>query len=171
MKAIVAVFNLLNTANCRPRKERAMLIFDGDYPMAHAALGLNRDLTLPLDELRAADDNPSNIPFGCLPEMRRGGVYCALMKIAARRMRKDSILPGYRGKEVVYAAGKGQLALYRGLESTGEAVVVTTAGQLRELAGQWEQRAGDSRLPVGFLIGMEGADPILTPGQVARVVG
>ena len=51
------------------------------------------------------------------------------MKIAARRMRKGSILPGYRGKEVVYAAGKGQLALYRGLESTGEAVVVTTAGQ------------------------------------------
>ena len=51
-----------------------MLIFDGDYPMAHNALGLNRDLTLPLDELRAADANPSNIPFGCLPEMRRGGV-------------------------------------------------------------------------------------------------
>ena len=97
-----------------------MLIFDGDYPMAHGALDLNRDLTLPLDELRAADANPSNIPFGCLPEMRRGGVYCALMKIAARRMRKGSILPGYRGKEVVYAAGKGQLALYRGLESTGK---------------------------------------------------
>ena len=148
-----------------------MLIFDGDYPMAHAALGLNRDLTLPLDELRAADANPSNIPFGCLPEMRRGGVYCALMKIAARRMRKDSILPGYRGKEVVYAAGKGQLALYRGLESTGEAVVVTTAGQLRELAGQWEQRAGDSRLPVGFLIGMEGADPISDAGAGRGVVG
>ena len=83
-------------------------------------------------------------------------------------MRKGSILSGYRGKEVVYAAGKGQLALYRGLESTGEAVVVTTAGQLRELAGQWEQRAGDSRLPVGFLLGMEGADPILTPGQVGE---
>ena len=73
MKAIVEVFNLLNTDNCRPRKERAVLIFDGDYPMAHNALGLNRDLTLPLDELRAADANPSNIPFGCLPEMRRGG--------------------------------------------------------------------------------------------------
>ena len=71
-----------------------MLIFDGDYPMAPGALGLNRDLTLPLDELRAADANPSNIPFCCLPEMRRGGVYCALMKIAVRRMRKDSILPG-----------------------------------------------------------------------------
>ena len=142
MKAIAEVFKLLNTDNCRSRKERAVLIFDGDYPMAHGALGLNRDLTLPLDELRAADANPSNIPFGCLPEMRRGGVYCALMKIAARRMRKGSILPGYRGKEVVYAAGKGQLALYRGLESTGEAVVVTAAGQLRELAGQLSSGKG-----------------------------
>ena len=143
-----------------------MLIFDGDYPMAHGALDLNRDLTLPLDEVRAADANPSNIPFACLPEMRRGGVYCALMKIAARRLRKDSILPGYRGKEVTYAVAKGQLALYRGLESTGEAVVVTTAGQLRALAEQWEQGEGDSRLPVGCLLGIEGADPILTPGQV-----
>ena len=101
-----------------------MLIFDGDYPMAHGALGLNRDLTRPLDELRDADAYPSNIPFGCLPEMRRGGVYCALMKIAARRMHKGSILPGYRGKEVVYAAGKGQLAEIDSIADYGKLVPI-----------------------------------------------
>ena len=63
MKAIAEVFKLLNTDNCRLRKERAVLIFDGDYPMAHGALGLNRDLTLPLDELRAADANPPTFPL------------------------------------------------------------------------------------------------------------
>ena len=33
-----------------------MLIFDGDYPMAYGALELNRDLTLPIDEVRAAEE-------------------------------------------------------------------------------------------------------------------
>ena len=51
-----------------------MLIFDGDYPMAYGAIDLNRDLTLPLDEVRAADPASANVPIACLPEMRKGGV-------------------------------------------------------------------------------------------------
>ena len=143
-----------------------MLIFDGDYPMAHGALDLNRDLTLPLDEVRAADPDTGVVPFACLPEMRTGGVVCALMKVAARRLREGSILPGYRGAAAVYGAGKGQIALYRGLETTGEAVVLTTGSQLRQLVERWEQQEDRADLPVGFIIGMEGADPILTPDQV-----
>lgn len=142
------------------------MIFDGDYPLAYSALDLNRDLTLPIDEVRAADSNSSGVAFACLPEMRKGKVYCALMKICARRLRENSILPGYRGKAAVYGVAKGQLELYRGLEATGEGTVVTTGGQLNDLSKQWEQQEDGSSLPVGFLIGMEGADPILTPSQV-----
>lgn len=143
-----------------------MLIFDGDYPMAYGALDLNRDLTLPLDDVRTAESDPANVPFACLPEMRKGGVYCALMKITARRQRESSILPGYRGKEAAYGAAKGNLAFYRGLESTGEGVVITTGKQLDHLAEQWAQTDNRTELPVGLLIGLEGADPIMTPDQV-----
>ena len=143
-----------------------MLIFDGDYPMTYGAFNLNRDLTRPLDEVRAVDPDASDVPFACLPELRKGGVYCALMKIAARRQRKDSILPGYRGKEAAYGIGRGQLAYYRGLEYTGEGTVIVTSDQLSDLAEQWEHREDRCELPVGLLIGMEGADPILTPNQV-----
>ncbi|MBK34195.1 MAG: peptidase M19 [Gemmatimonadetes bacterium] len=143
-----------------------MLIFDGDYPMAYGALDLNRDLTLPLEEVRAAEPDSKNVPFACLPEMRKGGVYCALMKITARRQREGSILPGYRGKAAAYGAAKGNLAFYRGLESTGEGAVITTGKQLDDLAGQWELKVDRAALPVGLLIGLEGADPILTPDQV-----
>ena len=31
-----------------------MLIIDGDYPMAFGAMDLNRDLTLPIEEVRKA---------------------------------------------------------------------------------------------------------------------
>ena len=33
-----------------------MLIFDGDYPMAYGAIDLNRDLTLPIEEVRAVQE-------------------------------------------------------------------------------------------------------------------
>ncbi len=72
-----------------------MLIFDGDYPMAYGALELNRDLTLPIDEVRAAEERPDNMPYASLPEMRRGRVAAALVKFTLRR-RPDSVLPGLR---------------------------------------------------------------------------
>ena len=104
-------------------------------------------------------------------DAQRGGVLRADEDRGAANAQGQHPAGGIAARRWCTPRGRGQLALYRGLESTGEAVVVTTAGQLRELARQWEQRAGDSRLPVGFLLGMEGADPILTPEQVGGVVG
>ena len=37
-----------------------MLIFDGDYPMAHGALDLNRILTVPISEARALPDKDAD---------------------------------------------------------------------------------------------------------------
>ena len=35
-----------------------MLVFDGDYPMAHGGLLLQRDLTLPIEAVRGAKAGP-----------------------------------------------------------------------------------------------------------------
>ena len=55
-----------------------MLIFDGDYPMAYGAIDLNRDLTLPIEEVRAVQEGsreenrwPAARTMASLPEMRR----------------------------------------------------------------------------------------------------
>ena len=72
-----------------------MLIFDGDYPMAYGGVELNRDLTLPLAEVRVADGDSGNVAFACLPEMRRGRVAAALSSGNACRVR-----PGQRIKRV-----------------------------------------------------------------------
>ena len=143
-----------------------MLIFDGDYPMAHGALDLNRDLTLPIDEVRAADPEADRVPFACLPEMRKGGVTAALMKIAARREWPGSILPGYRGAEVAYARSRAELALYQELERGGEGAILTSSSGLRQHIERWEQQENRTGLPVGFILGLEGADPILAPERV-----
>ena len=77
-----------------------MLIFDGDCPAASSLLDeRNRDLTLSLDELRAQMRvaNPESIfvPYACLPEMRRGGIACVLMKIVARRVWPEASSKGF----------------------------------------------------------------------------
>ncbi|MAG37059.1 MAG: peptidase M19 [Dehalococcoidia bacterium] len=149
------------------------LIFDGDYPLAYGAFDLNRDPTLPLAELRAQDDSGVEA-FACFPEMRRGGVAVALMKIAVRQLREGSVLPGTQGEPLTYATAQGHLAYYHALEAAGEAVVITAQSQLAEHIGRWEEAAASNddaalaALPVGMIIGLESADPILTPGSAGE---
>jgi membrane dipeptidase len=143
-----------------------MLIFDGDYPMAYGALELNRDLTLPIDEVRAAEERPDNIPFASLPEMRRGRIAAALVKFTVRRQRPGSVLPGLRGAEAIYGAARGQLAYYEMLAECGQARLLTRGADLAAHIAEWEKAQDTTALPVGFVVGMEGADPILSPAQV-----
>ena len=143
-----------------------MLIFDGDYPMAYSGIELNRDLRLSLEEVRVADDNPTNIAFACLPEMRRGRVAAALMKFTVRLKRENSVLPGLRGSASVYGSARGQIAYYHILEQQKEAVVIRDGTKLASHMAMWEKAENTESLPVGFILGMEGADPILWPEQV-----
>ena len=144
-----------------------MLIFDGDYPMAYGAIDLNRNLTRPLAEVRAADGDAANVAMACLPELRRGGVAAALVKVAARILRDGSVLPGFRGPEAAHGAARGELAYYEALARRGEATVLTTAPSLTGHLERWEASETDTDgLPVGFVLGLEGADPILSPDEV-----
>jgi membrane dipeptidase len=143
-----------------------MLIIDGDYPMAYGALDLKRDLRRRLDEVRAAEANVGNIPYACLPEMRRGNVAVALVKVVARIARPGNPLPGYANGEIAFAIAQANLAYYRILEKHGEARILTTRGELASHMDTWQTAMDTSALPVGFILGMEGADPILWPELV-----
>mgnify|MGYP003983076773 CR=1 FL=1 len=143
-----------------------MLIFDGDFPMAYGALELNRDLTHPLETIRQAKASSENVPFACLPEMRRGGVATALVKFAARRLRDGSLLPSLRSAEAVYGSARGQVAYYQALAECGEATILTTGHSISEHTELWEHPQNPQTMPVGFVLGMEGADPILWPEQI-----
>ena len=48
-----------------------MLIIDGDYPMAYGGVDLDRDLTLPIDEIRS-----SSFRHTARSEERRVGKEC-----------------------------------------------------------------------------------------------
>ena len=150
-----------------------MLIFDGDYPMAHGALIMNRDLTRPIEEVRNAprtqfaDDGwPDSETMATLPEMRKGQVAAALMKICVRIERPDSPIWGYRSDDIAFAMAQGQLAYYRSLETKGEANIITDGKALAEHMDSWAGAEDTSELPVGMVLGIEGADSIQHPEQV-----
>ena len=151
-----------------------MLIIDGDCAFMLGAMERDRDLTLPLEEIRAAPPSGRNwvpnIPDSeavvSLPEFRRGGVAVIVAKLAARIYRSGSPMWGYRTGDIAYAMARGQAAYYRILENRGEARVIETSGQLSEHMAEWAAADDHSRLPVGMIVGIEGADPILWPGQV-----
>ena len=147
-----------------------MLIFDGDFPMAPVALDYRRDMTLPLDELRRRDDTPGNVALASLPEMRRAGIAAAIVKVATDMQREGHTIRGANPPHRMYALGRGQMAYYEILDSMGEIRVLRTRADLAEHMAAWETAADDeaarSRLPVGTVLGFEGADAVVEPEQL-----
>ena len=154
------------------------LIIDGDYPMAMGSMFLDRDLTLPIDRVRTAaegtnrglrDGWPDNETMATLPEMRRGGVAVALVKLHACILRPDLHPHGdCRNRDIAYALAQGQLAYYRILEARGEANLLKSGTAFGAHMKAWLEAEDYEGLPVGMVLGMEGADPIHWPEQVTQ---
>ena len=140
--------------------------------MAFGAIDLTRDLTRPLEEVRKPS-GPSKMPgwnddqtMASLPEMRRGGIAAALVKVVARIRQPNSPIWGYSSGDNAYSAARGHLAYYEILAQRGQVRILASAAALNEHIAEWETEHDRSNLPVGLVLGMEGADPILWPEQV-----
>jgi membrane dipeptidase len=147
-----------------------VLIFDGDYPMATLAMKLRRDVTLPLAELRRRDRDHENIALASLPEMRKAGMAVAILKVVSDMQREGDTIKGDNPPHRVYAIGKGQVGYYNALERMGELRIIRTRHDLREHLAQWEgaqhSEHAHAKLPVGAILGLEGADSVVEPDQL-----
>ena len=65
-----------------------------------------------------------------------------------------------------YASGRAQLGYYQILEATGESRLLNTPAEFKDHMDEWEVADSYDDLPVGMVLGMEGADPIVWPTQV-----
>ncbi|NUQ64358.1 MAG: membrane dipeptidase [Pirellulales bacterium] len=154
------------------------LIIDTHLDLAWNALSWNRDLKRPLEEINReeagmTDDDARGHATTCLPELRRARVAVCLATIQART--KPEVRPAdgfnrqnldYKSADITCAVGQGQLAYYRLLEEQGEVRMLHTAADLERHWAEWQ--AEDCQgLPVGMILAMEGADPIVSPAQAA----
>jgi len=147
-----------------------MIIIDAHLDLAMNALLWNRDLKQGVYRIRQQEAGMSQKGRGrgtvAFPEMRAGRVAACCATLIARLARPGNPRPGYNSPEIACAMAQGQLAYYRLLEEQGQVRLIADWPTLEAHVRRWEADA-EEELPLGFILAMEGADPILSPEQVA----
>ena len=142
-----------------------MLIIDGHVDLAYNAMEMERDLTLPVAEIRRGEDSPPAHGEGTatvsLPALRAAGVRIVQATIFAPPDGHAPIgsPPGYRTAEEAFQRAKPQVDYYHQLQAQGQVTILQGARELEAVL------AGSSPQP-GLSLLMEGADPIVTPADL-----
>jgi membrane dipeptidase len=148
-----------------------MIIFDAHLDLAWNAIDWNRDLRLPVAEIRHREQGMTDKGRACntvsFPELRRGKVAIFIATLLARLLRPNLVpaIQRYNSMEAACAAAYGQLAYYRALEKDGVLRWIKDWPTLEAHVRAWEQDEHGGQ-PLGFILSMEGADPVLSPDQV-----
>lgn len=150
-----------------------MLIVDAHLDLAWNALQWNRDLTRPVHSIRTMEGGVPGKGRGlgtvALPDLRRGRVALCFATLLARSTGAHVPHIDYPSPTQSNAVARGQLAYYRALERQGHARVISTRPAFAAHMAAWERWEADPAgepPPVGMVISMEGADPILDPEEL-----
>jgi membrane dipeptidase len=148
-----------------------MIVFDAHLDLAWNALDWNRDLLRPVEEIRRCEQGMTDPGRGgntvSIPELRRGNVAVCIATLLARVVRPNQVpaFQPYQSMEAAYAAAHGQRAYYRALEQKGILRWIKDASALDAHLKAWLEK-GPGEQPLGFILSMEGADPVLSPDQI-----
>jgi len=147
------------------------MIFDAHLDMAWNACDWNRNLLLPVQEIRQFEQQFADIvPGECTvswPELRRGGVGTIIATLLPRLHRKDKRLSFFQSREAAYAASQGQLAYYRAMVARGEIRWIRNRQELDTHVSEWEANSHNGS-PIGFILSMEGSWSILSPADIPQ---
>nr|AGF93148.1 peptidase M19 renal dipeptidase [uncultured organism] len=103
------------------------------------------------------------------PDLRKGSIgLCFANLIAHVGMGyADDFGPTFRSPDNAFASASGQLSYYQLMDRRGELTIVTDLDDLQQHVEAWN-KPGDDDNPIGpgIVIGMEGADPVLSPNNL-----
>ena len=150
-----------------------MIIFDAHLDLAWNALDWNRNLARPVAEIRRREQDRASLGKGqgyntvSFPALRQGKVAVFIATLLARLYRPNAIpaIERYSSMEAANAAAHGQLAYYRTLENQRILRWIKDWPSLDSHVHAW-LKDKDPNEPLGFILSMEGADPVLSPVQV-----
>ena len=155
-----------------------MLIIDAHLDLSWNALQGNRDLLRSAYTIRTQEVSTpgkgraqGTVAF---PDMRQGRLAVSVVTLFARCTGRPSPHSDYASPTQSYGVAQGQLAYYRALEYEGHIRIIGDRARLDSHIADWEaweETGSDDTPPLGFVISMEGADPILKPDQLEEWVG
>ncbi len=155
-----------------------MLIVDAHLDLSMNALQWNRNLLQSAYTIRTQEQRTQGkgraLGTVAYPEMRRGRVFLSVATLIARST--GHVVPhiDYATPAQAYGMARGQLAYYRALEKQGHIRILTDLAALDAHVAEWEAWDAhhadltEDTPPLAFVISMEGADPILTPDDLAE---
>ena len=151
-------------------------IIDSHLDLSWNALSYNRDQTETIEQINErevgmSDHKARSHATTSLPELRASGAGVVLATILVRAKREVQPARGhmrwdldFATQDIAYSTAMGQLAYYRMMEQKNEMKPIKTVADLDAQWANWE--AGDwEKKPVGYILAMEGADPIVDPAQ------
>lgn len=152
-----------------------MLIIDAHLDLSMNALQWNRNLLESVYTIRAAEAGTAGKGRAqgtvALPDMKRGRIAVCFATLLARSTGHKVEHLDYGSPTQSYGMAQGQLAYYRALEMEGHVRILTDSPSLKAHLSEWEtweHHGADpqSAPPLGFVLSMEGADPIRHPQQL-----
>jgi membrane dipeptidase len=147
-----------------------MLAVDAHLDLAMNAVMWNRDLALGALETRRIERAEGLTEKGRaagtvgFPDLRAGEIGLVFATVIARKNHGQNSGIDFRTHEIAFAQAQGQLAYYQELERQGIIRLIRTRDDLAAWRAAWE--ADPAGAPFGFVLLMEGADPIVAPEQV-----
>ena len=152
-----------------------MLIFDAHLDLALNGVDWNRDLRQCVDDIRAQETTLEMCEKGrqnnvlSFPELQFSKVAICLTTLLARQEQPINHSFGWTSPQACYAMAHAHLAYYRAMQADGYLKMLRTRSELKFHFDAYQ--ANPNTTPLGFILTMEGADPLLTPKTVFEFHG
>ncbi len=147
-----------------------MLLFDAHLDLALNGVDWNRDMRCDVDEIRAQERSLGMTDAGrcgstlSLPELKKADIGICVSTLLARQEKEINHSFGWTTPETCYAMAHAHLAWHRAMERSGWLRMLKTKQDLAAHVGAL--KADPVNVPLGYILTMEGADPILNPDTI-----
>ena len=145
------------------------LIIDSHLDLGFCAIQINRDITQPAATVRVHDAESTMRGFGSCTttfhELHKGHVGIVFGTVMSRIDPNDEwTRTGMWDQTQCHGIGMGHYAVYKAMERIGVVRQIHTSKDLDDMVTAWQNPKADT--PIGLVLAMESADPILDPEQV-----
>jgi membrane dipeptidase len=149
-----------------------MLSVDAHLDLSMNAMEWNRDLRMPVEEIRDREKELTDKPDRgkntvSFDELRKGNFGLVVATQIARYVERNSSLPGWNSPEQAWAQTQAQLAWYKSMEDAGEMKQITDLPSLEKHINEWNSDPSPKKA-MGFILSLEGADSIVTLNHLEK---